>query len=101
MESEACSRKLMGVAAENGRDRQFCARARHGRLLKYPIFQNFSEIKRTRSVYQVFSFAPPPERLGTRLCAHVMEVNPFVHKSLQNYDFQLTVTRLNGDMNDS
>ena len=34
------------------------------------------------------------------LPAHVMEVNPFVHKSLQNYnDFVWTVTQLNRYMN--
>ena len=34
------------------------------------------------------------------LRAHVMEVSPFVHKSLQNYnDIVWTVTQLNRDMN--
>ena len=37
----------------------------HGRLLKYPIFQNISEIKCMRKT--VFSLPSPPERLGTRL----------------------------------
>ena len=30
----------------------------------------------------------------------ISTIIPFVLKSLQNYDFQLTVTRLKGDMND-
>ena len=42
----------------------------------------------------------------TKLVTYVREgrvrASPFVHKSLQNYnDFQLAVSRLNGDMNHS